>query len=996
MRFRTLGELTGRCPVDTGTSPKNKINGVFEPQAQPDGTAFLSIGEDLVSAALNRGVAAVANNTDVLFRLIHRAKISWRLYETSTPISGSTKVVLRDFGLQQHEYILANVSASGILPVDVYHRLLYSDAGNEINFSHFEWGGVNLPSITPSFSQQVDAEIVSWGLKIPLSFQALWNYFQPGLLVDVNNTASYNGTYMIVATDQASDHLKVVLSNRISDPTNIDYTSFFAEAPFFTQASATACTVQIRYDLFYPVSENGNDLAVVLSDTLSSAQPLFALLLPVLTLGEPSIQDRSLHVYKNVQKAPPTLDEIYKGKKSFNANLGVSSNLTIDDAPLHISTNAPLGYSMSLSGTGVAGTVSTPLVSLTAVEVFANITLTADANGYYFDVDPTQYSAVYYIWGYKDSLLPCEFSTRMPCFAKLDSGHLAVVDSVSFVGTLARVHLTFLGEAPSSNTATVVVYVPVTSLHSGDLHDLSFNNEFYFPVTLGEPRAVLWQDHLNNNKTAFVTIVPTPWYLDSDINSKLRHENRALLYIPIAEEDSTRHEHSFLLSPNRLEFLASGEHVASGKARILLAASNSRFSVSDYSTIAGVDSPVVTLAANKVLIAPLDVAGNLAGFMAVTSPNPTSYYLNFYESLASLPYAQIKSSLSTDGKWFHFGLDYVDAVLFRRDGGKTTIYVGRAGDSTSEIRANSDVLTVSAPNDINLSSSSTVNVVIDGDTLLSVFQNANRDTLLDIKGAAGSGAKLSLRPYDAAEGASLIRSDSGILRVSSPAAKIDLSDTSGIKLHALSSSSRNVEVSESDVRFGFPNLWLSGDANKKIDLGIAPHLVTSFDTSATQASGTLTPASFENLPLNSTSFITDGTWIVASTGSDIEPATNPVQNFSGLYMLSTLVSLQLGNSDTTNSATVNLYVDERDPSTSSDRAFAIHTINIGPNTSGYVWRVVLSILIDVPTGFRSYYIRIHNEGPANISYALLDSTSDPFPVDNSLRVKWVRVSYTEV
>jgi len=65
-KFRQLGELIGRCNYEEGESPQNKFDNGDDPQPQPDGTRFISFGEDVLSASANRGLVALAANTDLL------------------------------------------------------------------------------------------------------------------------------------------------------------------------------------------------------------------------------------------------------------------------------------------------------------------------------------------------------------------------------------------------------------------------------------------------------------------------------------------------------------------------------------------------------------------------------------------------------------------------------------------------------------------------------------------------------------------------------------------------------------------------------------------------------------------------------------------------------------------------------------------------------------------------------------------------------------------
>ncbi len=68
-KFRQLGEMLGRCNYEEGESPQNKFDNGDDPQPQPDGTRFVSFGEDVLSSSVNRGLVALAANTDTLYLL---------------------------------------------------------------------------------------------------------------------------------------------------------------------------------------------------------------------------------------------------------------------------------------------------------------------------------------------------------------------------------------------------------------------------------------------------------------------------------------------------------------------------------------------------------------------------------------------------------------------------------------------------------------------------------------------------------------------------------------------------------------------------------------------------------------------------------------------------------------------------------------------------------------------------------------------------------------
>ena len=68
LKYSSMGELVGRCPVEFGTSPANSGDGFV----QPSGTRFFAYGEPVTSYAINRGLAALAENVDTLRNFFSR------------------------------------------------------------------------------------------------------------------------------------------------------------------------------------------------------------------------------------------------------------------------------------------------------------------------------------------------------------------------------------------------------------------------------------------------------------------------------------------------------------------------------------------------------------------------------------------------------------------------------------------------------------------------------------------------------------------------------------------------------------------------------------------------------------------------------------------------------------------------------------------------------------------------------------------------------------
>lgn len=590
MGYRTLGQLRGRCLIGSDTSPRNKFGGVIEPFEQPDGTAFVAAGEDVLSTTVNRGLAALAENTDILFRLTQTAKIEWVLINLN--LTGVNKIHLADYLPNEYVYIgdIASVKIFNYLSTQGtrYYRPVYSDAGKFIYATNFIWNGS--PITTPHTSHDYNCCLTQFGIRIDGD---VTRQFQPGLIVELSECA-YTGQYLIVHSAYIDGKTDIILSNRIGvDNTNLRYSDLLEKSPFASIDPSTAvpAVARIKYDVFYPVSDAGKFLEIQLSDVIGSEAATHLLLPKLSRCSDTCIRFSKAEAL--IQDALPqviTLDDVYRGINRFNrmakrpptvvyANLdaiNVESSGTVDGVALAVTTTE------IEMGVGVAPSIplivsSHDVASLLAGKVLfkdSEATLNRYGNTFFIDADTGIFETVWYglanISGaFNIGKIPfayCKiFTSEKSYYALVDLG-------IPLGGGSWRYYITFLGDSPNISlpaTVTVYFYGLVQSLGS-ELAELSV----FDTQVIGEPYS--WKDELLQRKKAILTLLGHPWFADSTESDsskrKKRHSNRYYLYVPIDVGGTDYAELSHILGSNIVQFCVSAENSDTGRAKIILSA----------------------------------------------------------------------------------------------------------------------------------------------------------------------------------------------------------------------------------------------------------------------------------------------------------------------------------------------------------------------------------------------------------------------------------------
>jgi len=385
-KYRQLGRLVGRCPVDIGDSPRNKFGQTLDLDHDGGEARLVSHGEDVLSMAVNRALFALGVNNDLFYQLANRAAIRWSLVTLKNEISGTNVVNLKqvflDLGWDPLPWIF--IGDSGIQYQ--YVLLPFSDKGPIIDANGdivYVTGLTSNNSDPRSNNLLVTHNIHDNGIgryyirKVAAGNSFSTDNIQPGAWAEISNIvpgtySSINGYYPILGVDGdylylgtkvgasiPSDHSYDVSGNIIHKPISeviaqlesaspLVLSGYPVENPPGTGGNPRG-TVKVYAGQFYPVgrSSSNDDLIATLSSSPASDCPIVGFVVGLMKGAAlpSSIKEVDPYAFQTAvqTEAGISLDRAYRGKSFINEGISpAEGRYVIVDKGAVVLTGSPV------------------------------------------------------------------------------------------------------------------------------------------------------------------------------------------------------------------------------------------------------------------------------------------------------------------------------------------------------------------------------------------------------------------------------------------------------------------------------------------------------------------------------------------------------------------------------------------------------------------------------------------------------------------------------
>jgi len=363
-KYRQLGRLVGRCPVDIGDSPRNKFGQTLDLDHDGGEARLVAHGEDVLSMAVNRALFALGVNNDLFYQLANRAAIRWSLVTLANPISGTSTVNLRDLfyglGWDPLPWVFIGDSsiqyASILLPFGEKGPVIDAD-GNIV----YVTGLTSNNSDPRSNNLLVTHNIHDNGIgryyirKVTAGNSFSADNIQPGAWAEISNIvpeaySSINGYYPVLGVDGdylylgtrvgasiPPDHSYDTAGNVIHKPISeviaqlesaspLVISGYPVENPPGTGGNPRG-TVKVYAGQFYPVgrSSSSDDLIATLSSSPASDCPIVGFVVGLMKWAAlpSSIKEVDPYAFQTAvqTEAGISLDRAYRGKSFINEGI---------------------------------------------------------------------------------------------------------------------------------------------------------------------------------------------------------------------------------------------------------------------------------------------------------------------------------------------------------------------------------------------------------------------------------------------------------------------------------------------------------------------------------------------------------------------------------------------------------------------------------------------------------------------------------------------------